>query len=136
MNSRIRHIFLDDDDDDDDDEDRQFFKEALAKLSDFIDIVTFDHGISLIDQLLKTHEKLPDAIFLDLNMPLMNGEECLADIRNESKSAQVPVIIYSTSLDRAKVEYLYEKRCEPLFTKTLIVRPFKIRTPKMFGLSR
>ncbi|HZJ20799.1 MAG TPA: response regulator [Pricia sp.] len=129
MNTGMRRIFLADDDDDD----RQLFQEALAKISDFVNIITFDNGVSLIDQLLKTHEKLPDAIFLDLNMPLMNGEECLADIRNESIFAQVPIIIYSTSLDRAKVEYLYEKGANRYLQKPSSFAHLKSALEKCLG---
>lgn len=113
MDTGIRQIFLADDDHDD----RQFFKDALDQLSGAFDVVVFDNGVSLIDRLLKSYEKLPDIIFLDLNMPLMSGEECLADIRNETKFAKVPVVIYSTFIDRLKVEYLFEKGADRYLQK-------------------
>jgi CheY-like chemotaxis protein len=102
---------------DDDQDDRQFFKEALDQLSGAIEVVVFDNGVSLIDRLPQSYERLPDIIFLDLNMPLMSGEECLADIRNETKFAKVPVVIYSTFMDRSKVEYLFEKGADRYLQK-------------------
>lgn len=113
MDTGIRQIFLANDDPDD----RQFFKDALDQLSGAFDIVVFDNGVSLIDRLLKSYERLPDVIFLDLNMPLMSGEECLADIRNEIKFTKVPVVIYSTFMDRSKVEYLFEKGADRYLQK-------------------
>jgi CheY-like chemotaxis protein len=62
-------------------------------------------------------EQLPDVIFLDLNMPLMIGEECLADIRSEHRFASIPIVIYSTYMDRLKVEYLFEKGADRYLQK-------------------
>src|SRR5690606_40563743 len=59
------------------------------------------NGVTLIDNLLNKNKPLPDLIYLDLNMPLMNGEECLHDIKNEPELSQIPIIIYSTYVDQA-----------------------------------
>ncbi|MDX1364078.1 response regulator [Arenibacter latericius] len=94
------YIFLADDDEDD----RMLFSEALKEQRPDSIILTFDNGVDLMASLLDRDQKLPDIIFLDLNMPLMNGEECLDDIRRELSLAFIPVIIYSTYLDPQKVD--------------------------------
>jgi len=46
---------------------------------------------------------LPDIIFLDINMPLMDGKACLKEIKNRAHLRHIPVVIYTTShnpLDR------------------------------------
>jgi len=40
---------------------------------------------------------LPDYIFLDINMPVMNGKECLEKIKDEPLLRDIPVIVYTTS---------------------------------------
>src|SRR5690606_27320379 len=70
---------------DDDEVDRQIFTSALEDLNLNAEIVQFSNGVDLIAHLLDPRTELPDLIFLDLNMPLMNGEECLSDIRGETK---------------------------------------------------
>jgi CheY-like chemotaxis protein len=50
-------------------------------------------------------------------MPLMNGEECLADIRNEQKTAKIPVVIYSTHFDLFKVKFLKDKGADRYLQK-------------------
>lgn len=40
---------------------------------------------------------LPDFIFLDLNMPRMDGRACLAEPKNDEGLRDIPVVIYSTS---------------------------------------
>lgn len=84
---------------DDDKEDRELFMEVLDEIDKSVTIVDFDNGVTLMDALLHSEHRLPDAIYLDLNMPLMNGEECLDDIKNEPHLAHIPIIIYSTYVD-------------------------------------
>jgi CheY-like chemotaxis protein len=86
---------------DDDQDDRMLFKEALDEIDVAIAIEDFDNGVTLMDNLLNKNKPLPDLIYLDLNMPLMNGEECLHDIKNEPELSQIPIIIYSTYVDQA-----------------------------------
>ncbi|WP_308992335.1 response regulator [Mariniflexile litorale] len=94
---------------DDDNEDRMLFKEALDEINMEVYIKDFDNGVTLMEHLLMTDQPLPDAIYLDLNMPLMNGEECLIDIRNEPQLSQIPIIIYSTYVDEAMIDRLQKK---------------------------
>ena len=57
----------------------------------------------------KSVENLPDILFLDLNMPRKNGLECLREIKQNEAYKNLPVIIFSTSLDRDIVDLVYEK---------------------------
>lgn len=50
-------------------------------------------------KLLEESNELPDYIFLDLNMPEIDGVECLSRLKNHSRFSQIPVIIFSTSSD-------------------------------------
>lgn len=86
------NIFLADDDEDD----RIFFLDALKEIPLQSQVTEFSNGVELMD-VLHSKNPLPDVIFLDLNMPLMNGFECLSDIRAVDKFNGIPVIIYSTS---------------------------------------
>lgn len=52
-------------------------------------------------------DHLPDYIFLDLNMPRMNGLQCLQEIRDIENLQHIPVVIFTTSTDEsAKTEAL------------------------------
>src|SRR5690606_26246028 len=39
----------------------------------------------------------PDMVFLDINMPLINGIECLREIRKAFSPEQLPIFMLSTS---------------------------------------
>ena len=94
---------------DDDEDDRFFFEEALKEVSVVTQLKTVDDGAKLIDYLVKDPEHLPDVLFLDLNMPRKNGFECLAAIKQNEKLKTLPVVIYSTSLDKAEAGKLYNE---------------------------
>ena len=58
---------------DDDADDRFFFGKALKELPISTELTTVEDGEKLMSYLLKNSEKLPDVLFLDLNMPRKNG---------------------------------------------------------------
>ncbi|GGW45443.1 hypothetical protein GCM10007383_32290 [Arenibacter certesii] len=85
------------------------FLEAIDEILLETETKTFDNGVDLMAKLLENDAPLPDLIFLDLNMPLMTGEECLVDIRNEPRLAEIPIIIYSGYMDYDKINLLRKK---------------------------
>ena len=82
---------------DDDDDDREFFCEAIDKIDSSIHCVTIENGEKALQYLKNEQQVMPDYIFLDLNMPKINGKECLIQIKNIDHLKQIPVIIYTTS---------------------------------------
>ena len=82
---------------DDDPDDHEIFKMALSEISERIACKTATDGEDGLQTLHKGEEN-PDYIFLDLNMPRMDGKECLREIRKVDRYKDVPVIIYSTSI--------------------------------------
>ncbi|MBM1104570.1 response regulator [Aurantibacter crassamenti] len=98
-------IFLTDDDRDD----LTMFQEALLEIDSNIRFKGFENGVELMERLLKVDEELPNAIYLDLNMPLMNGEECVDDIRAEARFNEIPIIIYSSYVDELKMDIIQKK---------------------------
>ncbi len=94
---------------DDDADDCMFFQEALEELPLQTSLNTVKDGEQLMKVLTSNVGKLPDILFLDLNMPRKNGFECLLEIKAHKKLKKIPVIIYSTSLNYEVVNQLYEK---------------------------
>jgi CheY-like chemotaxis protein len=82
---------------DDDEDDRFFFSEALAKAAPSSTFMSASDGEIAIKMLQNSGIKNPDIIFLDLNMPRMNGWQCLLLIRMIDNLKYIPVIIFSTS---------------------------------------
>lgn len=93
---------------DDDEDDRDFFISALQSISYEASVRTFNDGAYLIEYLEGGCEK-PDIIFLDINMPRLNGLEALERVRTMYTKEEVPVVMYTTSsneMDKMQAENL------------------------------
>lgn len=53
-------------------------------------------------RILDALDTLPDLIFLDINMPVMNGLECLKKLRSDSKYDHIPISMLTTSFNEAE----------------------------------
>jgi len=83
---------------DDDQEDREFFQEVLEMIANDVELTIYRNGLELVNGLVENKDNLPDLVFLDLNMPVMNGIAALKEIRNIDVFKKIPIIaIYSTS---------------------------------------
>jgi CheY-like chemotaxis protein len=82
---------------DDDEDDREFFEEAVDKINSSIKCMNLENGEKALQYLKDESKIMPDYIFLDLNMPKINGKECLIEIKKTHHLKEIPVIIYTTS---------------------------------------
>lgn len=88
----MKCLFIDDDMDD-----QEIFSFALKSLDKSVDVVTAENGIEALKILRSEKEFVPDFIFLDLNMPKMNGKDTLPELRKLPWIENVPIFIYTTS---------------------------------------
>jgi CheY-like chemotaxis protein len=107
---------------DDDADDQEIFLSVLQTLTPAVRCDTAVNGKDALQKLLAMDIN-PDVIFLDLNMPLMNGKQFLAAMKAHDKLKNIPVIILSTSADQASI----------LETKALGAKQF-ITKPDKFSL--
>jgi CheY-like chemotaxis protein len=97
----MKNIFLADDDADD----RMFFEDALNQLPIPTQLTLSNDGLELMSNL---ETVVPDVIFLDLNMPRKNGFQCLEEIRNTTKLKDIPIVIFSTTVNEDAVNKTYQ----------------------------
>ena len=91
----------------DDVEDIEFFTNIISDISPDIKISVANNGIQLMG-FLENSKQLPDLIFLDLNMPLKNGIECLQEIKNTAIWKRIKTVILSTSCNPEQKKELYK----------------------------
>lgn len=84
---------------DDDEDDREVFREAIHTCAPDVDVVFAVDGLQALD-LLSSGAVKPDFIFLDYNMPRMNGVQCLKALKRSNRFRKIPTIVYTTSADR------------------------------------
>lgn len=100
-----KHIFLAEDDEDD----RLLFNEALSLVAESALLTEARNGLELMKSLNTSPSQFPDIIFLDLNMPLKDGFECLEEIRKEDNYLRnIPVVVFTTSSNKFNIDAAYK----------------------------
>src|SRR5688572_22335628 len=87
---------------DDDPDDQEQVQRCFAACKVPVTVVPVFDGIQLLDYLYRRYDfrhikAPPDAIFLDLNMPLMDGFAALRIIKGNPKLKDIPVYVITTS---------------------------------------
>jgi CheY-like chemotaxis protein len=85
---------------DDDRDDREMFSEALAAIDPRIVCEGVEDGRQAL-KFLSASKVFPNIIFVDINMPVMDGWELLRELKHNKHYLDIPVVVYSTS-SRAK----------------------------------
>lgn len=104
---------------DDDGDDAQIFSEALKETKCDTVFLRAETGAEVFD-ILGAGPTLPDVIFLDLNMPVMNGWQCLAKLKNSERYSDIPVIMYTTSSNPRDLQIAIDLNAHGLITKPSI----------------
>ena len=108
---------------DDDYEDHEIFKMALDKVEPSSAFMIAENGIDALEQ-LKNKDLKPDIIFLDINMPRMNGKECIRELRKISHLSSVPMILYSTHDGQKEITEAKEAGADDFITKPSSISAF------------
>lgn len=108
----IQKLFLVDDDTDD----QEIFGNALRSVDATIILQQAFNGEQALERLVM-NEVNPDVIFLDLNMPVMNGIQCLEQIKTNPQLASIPVIIYTTTADPSVISKVISMGAAQFYTK-------------------
>ncbi|RYU93398.1 response regulator [Emticicia agri] len=82
---------------DDDQDDQEIFILALEDSGLNMQCVISHNASDALQKLIEDDTFLPNYIFLDLNMPRINGIQLLTEIKKNSRLKHIPVVIYSTS---------------------------------------
>jgi len=81
----------------DDDIDRMTVKRVFKELKVTHQLVFRSNGEDALEYLRNANNKKPCLIFMDLNMPRMNGWELLEIIQADESLSNIPVIVLTTS---------------------------------------
>ncbi len=110
-------------------DDDAIFRFGIKKMMETVqfssDFLIYKNGKDAYDNLLpKLHTKtnLPDVIFLDLNMPVMDGWQFLDELIKIPIAEQIPLYIVSSSVDSRDI-----KKAESYkMVNKYIVKPFSL----------
>lgn len=119
---------------DDDADDRFLFEEALMQVMNNVKITALNNGEQLMTRLEDKKSHHPNLIFLDLNMPLKNGIECLEEIKCDDNLKNIPVVIFSTSKQKETINQAYNKGANFYMYKPDNFEKLKLLLEKVFSL--
>lgn len=88
---------------DDDEEDIEIFCDAVREIDPSI-ICLIAKSAEEAMQILHSDIELPSYIFLDINMPKVDGNACLKEIKKDPRLLRIPVIMYSTHTRTSDIE--------------------------------
>ena len=89
---------------DDDEDERLFFKAAFEELKMQTKVDIYKNGVELMRALNCADSVLTNILFLDLNMPMKSGLECLKEIKSNPRFKDISIAIYSTSASEEDIE--------------------------------
>lgn len=81
---------------DDDKDDAAILLAAFSESGLSAALDHFENGSLALDTLMNNKGGIPDVIFLDINMPVINGWECLREIKKLAELQSIPIVMYST----------------------------------------
>ncbi len=90
----------------DDPEDIEIFTDVLLSITDRVVLTTIEDGVTAL-KTLKEGDLFPDFIFLDLNIPHMDGLELLTKVKTMPLLRNIPILVHSaveekTVLDKCR----------------------------------
>jgi len=105
---------------DDDIDDQEIFREVLHEIDPLIICVQSLNAKLALSLLLEDNQR-PDVIFLDINMPIMNGFEFLEEMMMHERLSSIPVVMYTSS-----THHVQEEKAKTLGASDFITKPSDI----------
>ena len=102
-------------------DDLYIFSEIVFSINPGIECISARNGTEALE-ILDNLVRLPDYIFLDINMPTMDGKACLKNLKRDHRFKSIPVIIYTTSTNKMDID-----QCRQLGATDYIIKPNTVK---------
>ena len=89
---------------DDDAEDQEIFQEAIQEIDPQVRCTFVSDAEQALKQLNEKNIVRPDILFIDLNMPKINGKQLLKELKESDRLKGIPVVMYSTFFGPQDIE--------------------------------
>ncbi len=118
---------------DDDEDDHEIFSMAMKETYPSVQCVFANDGIYALEKLKTDNSFTPSIIFIDINMPRMNGIQCLSEIKKLSRLQYIPAYIYSTSAEKSIVEECLRLGASGFIKKQVEIEELQKQLLKVFA---
>ncbi|WP_276500208.1 response regulator [Terrimonas pollutisoli] len=117
MKQEVRCLLIEDDVDD-----QEIFQMALQAVTPLAKFTCTSNGVDALNYIQENADYSPSMIFIDYNMPLMNGIECLKNLRMIERLKSVPIYIWTTTNDEG-----IKQRCKQNGGTDFIVKATRLQ---------
>ena len=104
-------------------------RESFSRAKFLVNLHHVDNGEECMAFLRKEGKhaaaKTPDLILLDLNLPIMDGREVLAEINADASLRHIPVVVLTTSAAERDIFDMYQLRCSSYIVKPVDFEQFQ-----------
>lgn len=130
--ARPAHILLVEDNEDD----VELTRQSLLRSKLDVNLHHVGNGEQCMDYLRRRGDysavSTPDLILLDLNMPVMDGREVLAELQTDDRLSAIPVVVLTTSSDPRDIAETYRLRCNSYVTKPVDFKEFQKKITEIY----
>lgn len=116
---------------DDDTDDLHFFKETAEELGHEVQI--YVNGTVMLKALTKG-KPLPDIIFLDIIMPVFNGEQFLDVLKNTPEWKHIPVVLISGAYSKGSVAGYLDSGASYLMKKSVDFQDLRSKLKEILAI--
>ncbi len=119
---------------DDDHDDQEIFLMCLNRVDSDVNCLTADDGVEAVAMLKSDSNYTPDFIFIDVNMPKMNGIECLKILKNIERLKYTKIFMYSTTSEASFVKESRNLGADDFIIKPSRTAELKDKLARIFGI--
>ncbi len=111
------------------------FMQRIWKRHDIVHpLVVTHHGQQCLDYLRaedKQQNPPPRLILMDIRMPVMNGIECLREIKSDAELAHIPVVMLTSSKDQDDLNQSFAEGCNTYIQKPSTIEDLTVTIEKI-----
>jgi CheY-like chemotaxis protein len=119
---------------DDDLDDQEIFKICVERICQDVNFTGLTESVEAVSMLTSNAAYTPDYIFLDVNMPKMNGMQCLIALRQIERLDQCKIFIYSTTSEDTLVAKSKELGADEFIVKPIRTSELKEKLSRIFEI--
>ena len=107
---------------DDDPDEAVIFRDAVEQMETEVQVSQVYYCHEVFKELNNNY----DIVILDVNLPLMNGIECLKKLRADRSLHGLPIVMFSNVINQLNIDLCYQHKADYFFIKPNSIEEIKL----------